>query len=511
MADCPSCNGPLDAALSCAGCGSRFALVPTSPSSAPADPAARLLSALGGAGTAEERERIRADLSRVLAEHGRDDLLLAIWTDIDGPEADLWRGAAAVIGQPGTPVDGVGPLERALHAFLRSGRRDLVAVARAYLIQAYGAARRIADAERVGDAALVAAIEERDAVAVVRAAFSRYVAIAYDVHHAYRFAAAGLAGVVEALRSWAPGHAALVANARARMMLLSDPIEAQRIMAAQPPPDAATAHLRRRQALRAATLRALLDHDRGALDAALADLVRIPPGESASEVGLWISLRRAELALVQGDPGSALAHAAQAMPPPWHHACPLRTEARWVRAEAHARMLPARAIVRRRRAAARAIGRADWFRERDIGWREMRWRLLAGELLRSVRERRGAVRELARARALAEQLGLDRARAEIEAHLRALGQAGRTGQRDHSGAISDASERTSGIGALTPREREIAARIARGATNGDIARALTLAESTVARHVSNILLKLDLPNRRELAARVHASADLHTS
>ena len=498
MTACPSCGAVLDGTLSCSGCGSRFSLVAMS---TPGDPAARLLASLGAAGTDAERGRIRSDLSRVLAEHGRDDLLLAVWTDLEGPEADLWRGAAAVIAQPGTATDGVVPLERALAAFVATGRRDLVAVARAYLVQAYGAARRVADAERVGDAALIAAIEERDAVATLRAALGRYVAIAYDVHHAYRAASAGLASVIETLRPWAPAHAAVLANSRARMMLLSDPGEAQRIAEAQPPPDASTAHLRKLQGARFAAIRAVIEHDRPALEAALEDLRRLPGGEGTSELPLWSAIRRAEIALVLDDPAAALVHATGAMPPPWHHACPLRTEARWIRAEAHARRLPDGAVARRRRAADRAIGRADRFREREIGWREMRWRLLAGELLRSVRERRGAVRELARARALAEQLGLRRAQEGIEAHLRALGQ---------TRAPSIPGDRAV-METLTPREREIAARIARGATNGDIARALTLAESTVARHVSNILLKLDLPNRRELAAWVHAATDLHTS
>jgi len=173
MTPCPSCGAALDQTLACGGCGSRFSLVAAS---TPGDPVARLLASLGAAGTEGERGRIRSDLSRVLAEHGRDDLLLAVWADIEGPEADLWRGASAVIAQPGTATDGVAPLERALAAFLAAGRRDLVAVARAYLVQAYGAARRIADAEQIGDAALVAAIEERDAVAVVRSAASRHAA-----------------------------------------------------------------------------------------------------------------------------------------------------------------------------------------------------------------------------------------------------------------------------------------------------------------------------------------------
>ncbi len=501
MTPCPSCGAALDQTLACGGCGSRFSLVAAS---TPGDPVARLLASLGAAGTEGERGRIRSDLSRVLAEHGRDDLLLAVWADIEGPEADLWRGASAVIAQPGTATDGVAPLERALAAFLAAGRRDLVAVARAYLVQAYGAARRIADAEQIGDAALVAAIEERDAVAVVRSAASRHAAIAYDVRHDYRAASRGLAEVVDMLQAWAPAHAAVLAGTRARLVLLSDPAEARRIVAALPPPDAATTAQRQAQEIRAAAVHAVLQQDESALEAALGELGRVPAGSARTEVPLWSALRRAELAIILGDPDRALAEAGRAMPPPWHRACPLRTEARWLQAEAHARRLPEHATERRRRAAARAMRRAEWFRDREIGWREMRWRLLAGELLRSVRERREAVRELSRARALAERLGLDRAREGIEAHLRALGQAGRPGPDGHVPVAA-------GLAALTPREREIAARIARGATNGDIARVLTLAESTVARHVSNILLKLDLPNRRALAERVHASSDLHTS
>lgn len=501
MTACPSCGGPLDDALACAGCGSRFSLVATR---LPDDPAARLLASLGLAGTEAERRRIRSDLSRVLAEHGRDDLLLAVWADIEGPEADLWRGAAAVIAQPGTATDGVAPLERAVAWFLAAGRRDLVALARAHLVQAYGAARRIADAEAVGDAALVAAVEERDAAAVVRSAATRYAAIAYDVRHDLRAATRGLAEVTDLLRAWAPAYAAVLAGVRARVVRLTDPAEARRIVAALPPADAATAAQRQAQAIRAAAVHAVLEHDASALEAALGKLARLPAGAARSEVPLWSALRRGELALVLGDAARALEEAARAMPPPWHRACPLRTEARWLRAEAHARMLPEQALDRRRRAASRAMRRAEWFREHDIGWREMRWRLLAGELLRSVRERRQAVRELSRARALAERMGLARALEGIEAQLRALGQPGRP-------ATEGRGPSAAGLAALTPREREIAVRIARGATNGDIAHALTLAESTVARHVSNILLKLDLPNRRQLAERVHAGSDLHTS
>ena len=53
---------------------------------------------------------------------------------------------------------------------------------------------------------------------------------------------------------------------------------------------------------------------------------------------------------------------------------------------------------------------------------------------------------------------------------------------------------------LTPREREIVGLIARGRTNRQIADALVIARPTADRHVANILKKLDLSNRAQVAA-----------
>lgn len=53
--------------------------------------------------------------------------------------------------------------------------------------------------------------------------------------------------------------------------------------------------------------------------------------------------------------------------------------------------------------------------------------------------------------------------------------------------------------ALTPREREVATLVARELTNRQIAACLTLSEHTVATHVRNILKKLGLHSRKQIA------------
>ncbi|MFI5897285.1 response regulator [Actinoplanes sp. NPDC051513] len=60
------------------------------------------------------------------------------------------------------------------------------------------------------------------------------------------------------------------------------------------------------------------------------------------------------------------------------------------------------------------------------------------------------------------------------------------------------------LGQLSPREQEVLALVAEGHSNAAIARALTLTEAGVGKHIGNVLTKLDLPvsddtNRRVLA------------
>ena len=108
----------------------------------------------------------------------------------------------------------------------------------------------------------------------------------------------------------------------------------------------------------------------------------------------------------------------------------------------------------------------------------------------------GAGAILWHASAIAEETGAATERAHIDQLLRQLGI--RTWRR---GARTRA---TGDLSVLSDREREIANLIAGGASNPDIAGTLFLSRKTVERHVSNILAKLGVKNRAQLAARMAA-------
>jgi len=55
---------------------------------------------------------------------------------------------------------------------------------------------------------------------------------------------------------------------------------------------------------------------------------------------------------------------------------------------------------------------------------------------------------------------------------------------------------------LTPRQWEVLRRVATGASNTQIARALGLSEATVRKHLENVYLRLDVQSRTEALARV---------
>lgn len=84
--------------------------------------------------------------------------------------------------------------------------------------------------------------------------------------------------------------------------------------------------------------------------------------------------------------------------------------------------------------------------------------------------------------------------------------------------LSALSRTAARFGDLTAREREVAALIARGRSNGEIAAALVLGKRTIETHVANIFTKLGVNSRREIAAPCaapkqapHLRIPLHTA
>jgi DNA-binding CsgD family transcriptional regulator len=75
-------------------------------------------------------------------------------------------------------------------------------------------------------------------------------------------------------------------------------------------------------------------------------------------------------------------------------------------------------------------------------------------------------------------------------------------RRDEAQALAERLGGGSDDGPLTARELEVAALVADGLTNAELARRLYIAPKTAAVHVSNILAKLGMTNRAEVAAWV---------
>ncbi|HEX6196915.1 MAG TPA: LuxR C-terminal-related transcriptional regulator [Jiangellaceae bacterium] len=116
----------------------------------------------------------------------------------------------------------------------------------------------------------------------------------------------------------------------------------------------------------------------------------------------------------------------------------------------------------------------------DARYECARVRLRMAEACRKLNDHDTAEMELAAAREVFTELGA----------APALDQTRELAQDGHSGTA----------GVLTPRELEVLRLVATGATNRDIADSLVISEKTVARHLSNMLTKLDLPSRTAATA-----------
>jgi DNA-binding CsgD family transcriptional regulator len=128
-----------------------------------------------------------------------------------------------------------------------------------------------------------------------------------------------------------------------------------------------------------------------------------------------------------------------------------------------------------------------------------RWR--EAEALLAARDREGAARAAADALAIARRLGSAWLAEEVESlAARARLQLGTDGAG--AGAAPREQEEEDPFG-LTPRERDVLALVAAGATNREIGEQLHMAEKTASVHVSRILAKLNVRSRTEAAAVAH--------
>ncbi|HYZ81842.1 MAG TPA: LuxR C-terminal-related transcriptional regulator, partial [Solirubrobacteraceae bacterium] len=136
-----------------------------------------------------------------------------------------------------------------------------------------------------------------------------------------------------------------------------------------------------------------------------------------------------------------------------------------------------------------------------------RWR--EAEALAAADDRAGAATAACAALAIAEKLGSEWLAREV----RTLGERARldlapavpaatTAAGNGNGAARAPESEDDPFG-LTPRERQVLALLAEGATNRQIGAALYMAEKTASVHVSRILAKLGVQGRTQAAAVAH--------
>ena len=121
-------------------------------------------------------------------------------------------------------------------------------------------------------------------------------------------------------------------------------------------------------------------------------------------------------------------------------------------------------------------------------------RLVAGRALGQAKQREAAIAELERAEQVLAASGAFGYRDQAARELRRLG---RRVPRRGTG-----SQPVQGLAALSEREREIAALVAKGRTNREIAAASYLSAKTVEAHLAHIFTKLGLSSRAALATIV---------
>jgi DNA-binding CsgD family transcriptional regulator len=130
-----------------------------------------------------------------------------------------------------------------------------------------------------------------------------------------------------------------------------------------------------------------------------------------------------------------------------------------------------------------------------------RWRQ-SEALVAAGASRREASVPLGEANVVAARIGATPLLQELEL----LAQRARLELRPHDADSRDGKQNLEEALGLTPREAQVLTLVARGYTNREIADELVISVKTASVHVSHILRKLDVPNRREAAAIAHRLA-----
>lgn len=167
-------------------------------------------------------------------------------------------------------------------------------------------------------------------------------------------------------------------------------------------------------------------------------------------------------------------------------------------------------------AGARADAAASAWEALSRPYQAAQMRLREAEAYAAAGEREAAGAAAAKSLAAAERLGSQWLAAEVAGMITRArlptGAPGEGGGRDGDGR--DGAGAGDGTGrakdddpfGLTPRERQVLAALAEGATNREIAASLYMAEKTASVHVSRILSKLGVRSRTEAAAVAHRLA-----
>jgi DNA-binding CsgD family transcriptional regulator len=234
----------------------------------------------------------------------------------------------------------------------------------------------------------------------------------------------------------------------------------------------------------------LLGRDLAAASALLADLPL--PSQPVLSLGeRWIAFAQAQLALAQHDPARALLFLDRVNAPPVDGSARVDTPrpamARGEALTALGRLEEAEALLGRVHRVVRA---------QEV--RPQLWRSHAalGNLYRAQNRPEEAQREYGQARSIIEGLTAELREPAIRDEF--LQQA--TARLPRPYRLSPRRVESARFGGLTAREREVVSLVAQGKSNREIADLLVLGERTVETHVSNVLGKLGLASRREVAA-----------